>query len=69
MTNTTYLGDDDQTAGDCSDDDRCLELRLSTQHFRNYNDGEWTMHWTVDLVNEKLHDTTVKSFVIILEYK
>ncbi|MDP6900302.1 MAG: PKD domain-containing protein [Candidatus Thalassarchaeaceae archaeon] len=67
--NTTYLADEDQTAGDCSDDDRCVELRLSTQHFRNYNDGEWTMHWTVDLVNEKLTDVTVKSFVIILEYK
>ena len=53
------------TAGDCSDDDRCIELRLSTQHFRNYLDGGWT----VDLVNEKAHDTTVKSFVIILEYK
>jgi hypothetical protein len=67
--NTTYLANEDQTAGDCSDDDRCVELRLSTQHFRNYNDGEWTMHWTVDLANEKAHDTTVKSFVIILEYK
>ena len=65
VANTTYLDDESRTAGDCSDDDRCIDLRLSTQHFRNYLDGQWT----VDLVNEKAHDTTVKSFVIILEYK
>ena len=65
VANTTYLEDEQRTAGDCPDDDRCVELRLSTQHFRNYLDGGWT----VDLVNEKSHDTTVKSFVIILEYK
>ena len=65
VANTTYLEDEQRTAGDCPDDDRCVELRLSTQHFRNYLDGGWT----VDLVNEKAHDTTVKSFVIILEYK
>ncbi|MDE0707359.1 MAG: PKD domain-containing protein [Candidatus Poseidoniales archaeon] len=65
VANTTYLDDESRTAGDCSDDDRCVELRLSTQHFRNYLDGSWS----VDLTNEKAHDTTVKSFVIILEYK
>ena len=65
VANTTYLDDESRTAGDCSDDDRCVELRLSTQHFRNYLDGQWT----VDLVNEQWHDTTVNSFVIILEYK
>jgi len=65
VANTTYLDDESRTAGDCSDDDRCIDLRLSTQHFRNYLDGQWT----VDLTNEKAHDTTVKSFVIILEYK
>ena len=65
VANSTYLDDEQRTAGDCSDDDRCIDLRLSTQHFRNYLDGGWT----VDLVNEKAHDTTVKSFVIILEYK
>ena len=65
VANTTYLDDESRTAGDCSDDDRCVELRLSTQHFRNYLDGQWT----VDLINEQWHDTTVKSFVIILEYK
>jgi len=65
VANTTYLDDEQRTAGDCSDDDRCVDLRLSTQHFRNYLDGQWT----VDLINEQWHDTTVKSFVIILEYK
>jgi PKD repeat protein len=65
VANTTYLDDESRTAGDCSDDDRCIDLRLSTQHFRNYLDGQWT----VDLINENFHDTTVKSFVIILEYK
>jgi len=65
VANTTYLDDEQRTAGNCDDEDRCVELRLSTQHFRNYLDGSWR----VDLNNEKAHDTTVKSFVIILEYK
>ena len=66
VANSTYLEDEQRIAGDCDEDeDRCVELRLSTQHFRNNGDGEWT----VDLVNEKQHDTTVKSFIIILEYK
>mgnify|MGYP001440013569 FL=1 len=65
VANTTYLDNEQRTAGDCHEDDRCVDLRLSTQHFRNYLDGQWT----VDLINEKAHDTTVKSFVIILEYK
>jgi PKD repeat protein len=65
VANSTYLGDDDRTAGDCSDQDRCVELRLGPQHFRNYLEGDWT----VDMVNEKFQDTTVKSFAILLEYK
>jgi len=66
VANSTYLDNEQRTAGDCDEDeDRCVELRLSTQHFRNHGDGEWT----VDLVNEKAHDTTVKSFIIMLEYK
>lgn len=66
VANSTYLDDEQRKAGGCDEDeDRCVELRLSTQHFRNNGDGEWT----VDLVNEKQHDTTVKSFIIILEYK
>lgn len=65
VVNTTHRDDESRTAGDCSDDDRCVEERLSTSHFRNHLDGIWS----VDLVNEKAHDTTVKSFVIILEYK
>ena len=65
VANSTYLGDDDRTAGDCSDDDRCIELRLGPQHFRNHLEGDWT----VDLVNENFYDSTVKAFVILLEYK
>ena len=65
VVNTTWMADDDQSSGDCASDDRCLEQRVSTGFFRDYLDGSWT----VDLVNEKFHDTTVKSFVIILEYK
>ena len=65
VANTTYLDDEQRTAGNCDDEDRCVELRLSTQHFRNYLDGSWR----VDLTNEKNHDSLVKSFVIILEYK
>ena len=65
VANSTYLDDEQRTAGNCDDEDRCVELRLSTRHFRNHLDGTWR----VDLTNEKAHDTTVKSFVIILEYK
>ena len=63
--NSTYIDDEQRVAGDCSDDDRCVDLRMSTQHFRNYLDGTWR----VDLKNEKAHDSTVKSFVVLLEYK
>ena len=65
VENTTGLTDEQRAAGNCDDDDRCVELRLSTTHFKNHQDGSWR----VDLTNEKPHDTTVKSFVIILEYK
>ena len=64
MGNTSHELDDDQN---CGDEDRCAELTLRT--FRHYHNGEITMQCTVDLVNEKLFDTTVKSFVITLEYK
>ena len=64
--NTTSQSDEDMN---CGDEDRCTDLRLSTTQFRNFNNGDFTMFWTVDLVNEKLYDTTVKSFVISLEYK
>ncbi len=66
MLNTTHLNDADM---DCGDEDRCAQLTLRTTQFRNFNDGEFTMMWTVDLVNEKFTDATVKSFVISLEYK
>ena len=64
--NTTSQSDEDMN---CGDEDRCTDLRLSTTQFRNFNNGDFTMFWTVDLVNENLYDTTVKSFVISLEYK
>ena len=64
--NTSSESDEDMN---CGDEDRCTDLRLSTTQFRNFNNGDFTMFWTVDLVNEKLFDTTVKSFVISLEYK
>ena len=61
MVNTTHFTDEDMN---CGDDDRCTELTLRTTQFRNFNDGDFTMLWTVDLVNEKFTDTTVKSFII-----
>ena len=64
--NTTSQSDEDMN---CGDEDRCTDLRLSTTQFRNFNNGDFTMFWTVHLVNEKVWDTTVKSFVISLEYK
>ena len=66
MVNTTHFTDEDMN---CGDDDRCTELTLRTTQFRNFNDGDFTMLWTVDLVNEKFTDATVKSFIITLEYK
>ena len=66
MVNTTHLTDEDMN---CDDDNRCTEITLRTTQFRNFNDGDFTMLWTVDLVNEKFTDATVKSFTITLEYK
>jgi PKD repeat protein len=66
MINTTHLTDEDMN---CDDEDRCTELTLRTTQFRNFNNGDFTMLWTVDLVNEKFTDATVKSFAITLEYK
>ena len=63
--NTSAYADGDQAFGDCSDDDRCFEQRVTPSHMRNYLEGDWT----VDLVNEKFQDTLVTSFVILLEYK
>ena len=66
MINTTHLTDEDMN---CGEDDRCTEVTLRTTQFRNFNNGDFTMLWTVDLVNEKFTDATVKSFAITLEYK
>ncbi len=66
MKNTSHQHDNDQN---CGDEDRCAADFLSSSHFRNFNDGEFTMLWTVDLVNEKITDATVKSLAITLEYK
>ena len=63
--NTTAVADDDQVYGDCSEDDRCLWMQISTSQFRNFLSGDWT----VDLVNEKHQDTLVKEFAIELIYK
>lgn len=63
--NTTSLDDDDMVYGDCDEEDRCLWLSLSTSQFRGFLEGGWT----VELVNEKVTDATVKSFAIELIYK
>ncbi len=65
VANTTGVGDDNRDAGDCQSDDRCVWLVIGGSSVRGYQDGTWT----VDLQNEKTHNTDVKSFIIELQYR
>lgn len=65
VANTTGIGDDNRDAGDCQSDDRCVWLVIGGSTVRGFLDGTWT----VDLQNEKTHNTNVKSFMIELQYR
>lgn len=65
VANTTGVGDDNRDAGDCQSDDRCVWLVIGGSTVRGFLDGTWT----VDLQNEKTHNTDVKSFMIELQYR
>ncbi len=67
--NTTETPLDGREHGDCSDDDDCVHMLLSTYMFSEtestFGDGEWV----VAIHNEKINDQKIESFVIILHYK
>ncbi len=65
VANTTGVGDDNRNAGDCNSDDRCVWLVIGGSTVRGFEPGTWT----VDLQNEKTHNTEVKSLVIELQYR
>ena len=65
VANTTGIGDDNRDAGDCQSDDRCVWLVIGGSTVRGFLDGTWT----VDLQNEKTHNTNVKTFIIELQYR
>ena len=67
--NTSTLGEDQRDFGECSDDDDCVHLTLSSYMFTDgdttYGDGMWELR----VRNEKINDLEVSSFTIKLEYK
>lgn len=65
VANSTGIGDDNRNAGDCQSDDRCVWLVIGGSTVRGFQPGTWT----VDLQNEKTHNTEVKSFIIELQYR
>ena len=65
VANTTGVGDDNRNAGDCQSDDRCVWLVIGGSTVRGFLPGTWT----VDLQNEKTHNTEVKSLIIELQYR
>jgi len=65
VANTTGVGDDNRNAGDCQSDDRCVWLVIGGSTVRGFLPGTWTL----DLQNEKTHNTEVKSLIIELQYR
>ena len=65
VTNTTSLGNDNRDAGDCSSDDYCVWLQIGGSTVRSFEPGTWT----IDVKNEKTHNTDVKHMVIELQYR
>ena len=65
VANTTGVGDDNRNAGDCDSEDRCVWLVIGGSTVRGYDPGSWTL----DLQNEKTHNTEVKSLIIELQYR
>ncbi|MCH2646299.1 MAG: hypothetical protein MKZ53_04955, partial [Candidatus Thalassarchaeum sp.] len=65
VANTTGVGDDNRNAGDCQSDDRCVWLVIGGSTVRGFEPGTWS----VDLQNEKTHNTEVKSLMIELQYR
>jgi len=56
-----------RTAGECSEDDDCLQTSISRSQMRDdrFNDGEWT----VKIHNDRYTDVQVVEFRILLTYK
>lgn len=65
VANTTGVGDDNRNAGECDSDDRCVWLVIGGSTVRGFEPGTWT----VDLQNEKTHNTEIKTLMIELQYR
>jgi hypothetical protein len=65
VTDTTSLGDENRDAGDCSGDDYCVWVQIGGSTVRSFEPGTWT----IDVKNEKTHNTDVKHLVIELQYR
>ncbi len=65
VANTTGVGEDNRNAGDCHSDNHCVWLVIGGSTVRGFLPGTWT----VDLQNEKTHNTEVESLVIELQYR
>ena len=67
--NTTETPLDGREHGDCSDDDDCVHMLLSSYMFTEtdstFGDGEWV----IAIHNEKINDQKIESLVIMLHYK
>ena len=65
VSNTTSLGNDNRDAGDCSSEDYCVWIQIGGSTVRSKEPGIWT----IDVKNEKTHNTDVKHLIIELEYR
>ena len=65
--NTSAIPLEQRTAGECSEDNDCLQTSISRSQMRDdrYNDGEWT----VKIHNDRYNDVQVVEFRILLTYK
>ena len=65
VANTSAIDDESRDAGDCASDDRCVWMVVGGSTVRGFVPGDWT----VDIVNEKTHNTEVKQMVVELQYR
>lgn len=59
------IGEDNRNAGECDSENHCVWLVAGGSALRGFLPGTWT----VDLQNEKTHNTEVESLVIELQYR
>ena len=64
--NTSAIGLESRTYGDCSEENDCLQYSVSGSRMKSeFDDGDWT----VKIYNERYNDVQVVEFRILLTYK